>query len=76
MNKEHQITWMLAGGGREMNALLPVEVRQRAGHRIGLLMHQSGQLREAGAKGAVRSKEIAAEVRARLGKEKSPLKSG
>ena len=31
VSKEHQITWMLNGGGREMGALQPIEARRQAG---------------------------------------------
>jgi hypothetical protein len=68
LNKEHHIAWMYAGGAREMNALLPDEVRERGGRTTGKRAHESGRLKEASLKGAARSKEIAATVRTRLGK--------
>lgn len=67
VNKEHQLAWMYAGGARELNSLLPHEVRERGGHTSGTLASQSGRLREASVKGGQRSKEIAAKVRSRRG---------
>lgn len=66
LNKAHHLAWMYAGGAREMNALLPDEVRQRGGQTTGREAHNSGRLKEAARKGGARSREIAAEVRARL----------
>lgn len=65
VNKEHQLDWMLAGGAREMNALQPVEAKQLGGAVAGREAVTSGRLAEAGEKGAVRSREIADEFRAR-----------
>jgi len=65
VDKEHQLEWMVAGGARELNALLPDEVRQRGGAVAGRAVAQSGQLAEAGRKGAARAAEIAAAWRAR-----------
>jgi hypothetical protein len=56
---------MHAGGAREMNALLPDEVRERGGRTAGRRLHASGQLQAAANKGGARSREIAADVRAR-----------
>jgi hypothetical protein len=67
LSKEHQLAWMYAGGAREMNALLPTEVRERGGHTAGTQAHRSGRLRRASAKGAKRSKQIARDVRKRRG---------
>jgi hypothetical protein len=55
------------GGAREMNALLPLEVRQRGGHTAGTMHVESGVQAKASKKGAARSREIAAAVRARRG---------
>jgi hypothetical protein len=65
VNKEHQLAWMMAGGAREMNALLPDEVRERGGHTSGTQAVASGRLRDAGEKGAARSREIAVAFRRR-----------
>lgn len=65
VNKEHQLTWMMAGGAREMNALLPDEVRERGGHTAGTQAAQSGRLRDAAEKGAARSREITAQFHAK-----------
>lgn len=65
VNKSHQLAWMYAGGAREMNALLPDEVRERGGRTTGRRAAASGRLRDAGAKGAARSREIAEEFRRR-----------
>jgi hypothetical protein len=65
VNKEHQLMWMHAGGAREMNALLPDEVRQQGGRTAGKQLAASGQLQEAAKKGGARSREIAAKVRAK-----------
>lgn len=64
LNKEHQLAWMHAGGAREMNSLLPDEVRQRGGHTAGMRLATSGQLREFAKKGGAKSREIADMVRA------------
>src|SRR5688572_24353929 len=42
----HQLRWMAAGGAREMNALLPHEVRQRGGHTSGTRAAESGRHRQ------------------------------
>ncbi|OLD96326.1 MAG: hypothetical protein AUI36_45865 [Cyanobacteria bacterium 13_1_40CM_2_61_4] len=63
VDKEHQLTWMYAGGARELNALLPAEVRARGGHTAGAQAHRSGRLRRAGAKGGKRSQQIARDFR-------------
>ena len=47
VNKEHQLAWMVAGGAREMNALLPDEARARGGHVAGTIAFNSGRLKEA-----------------------------
>jgi general stress protein YciG len=65
VNKEHQLDWMDRGGASEMNALLPVEVRQRGGHTTGVKAVESGRLLEAARKGGARSREIAARFRAK-----------
>ncbi len=65
VNKEHQLAWMMAGGAREMNALLPDEVRERGGHTAGVQAAASGRLQEASEKGAARSREIALAFRRR-----------
>ena len=59
VNKEHQLTDMYAGRARELQAMLPVEVKQRSGRAAGRKAVESGRLREAGLKGAARAKEIA-----------------
>lgn len=71
VNKEHQIDWMFAGGAREMGALEPLEGRQRGGSIVGRRLAESGQLQEAGRKGAQRSREIGERVRARRRQSKS-----
>lgn len=63
VDKRHQLEWMAAGGAREMNALLPAEVRQAGGRTAGLAQAASGALAEAGRKGAMRAQEIAEEWR-------------
>jgi hypothetical protein len=63
VNKSHQLLWMAAGGAKEMNALLPDEVRERGGRTTVRRAAASGRLREAGVKGAARSREIADEFR-------------
>lgn len=59
VNKEHQLEWMMNGGASEMNALMPDEARVRGGQTTGRQSVESGRLREAGIKGAIRSREIA-----------------
>jgi hypothetical protein len=46
VDKEHQLEWMLAGGGRELNALQPFEAKQRGGKVAGDLGVSTGQLAE------------------------------
>ncbi len=68
--KEHQLEWMAAGGATELNALLPDEVRRRGGAAAGRAVADSGQLAEAGRKGAARAAEIAAAWRIRQGRKR------
>lgn len=63
VNKSHQLAWMAAGGARELNALLPLEVRERGGRTTGRRAAASGRLREAGVKGIARIREITNEFR-------------
>lgn len=63
VDKIHQLAWMHAGGARELNALLPDDVRRRGGRTSGRLAQQSGRLADAARKGGTRSREIAAEFR-------------
>jgi hypothetical protein len=61
VDKEHQLTWMAAGGAAELGA---ISGRQAAA---------SGRLRKAGLKGAARAREIAEKFRMRsLGGGGSP----
>ena len=70
VNKEHQLTWMHAGGAREMGALQPVEAKAKGGSIAGRASVTSGRLEEAGRKGAARSREIADQFkRGRSGRE-------
>lgn len=62
VNKVHQLQWMAAGGARELNAMLPDEVRVRGGQTVGRRLHASGQLKRSAEKGGARSREIAAEL--------------
>ncbi len=59
VNKEHQLTWMAAGGAREIGALEPPEARARGGHVAGTILRDTGQLADAGRKGGQKAKEIA-----------------
>jgi hypothetical protein len=65
VDKDHQLAWMTAGGASEMNALQPVEAKVRGGRTSGAEAAASGRLIEAGAKGAEKSREIAARWRER-----------
>ncbi len=65
VNKEHQLEWMNNGGARELNALLPQEVRVRGGQTAGEAAILSGRLLGAAQKGGARSHEIAENVRAK-----------
>ncbi len=69
IDKEHQIEWMLAGGGRELNARQSLEAKRSGGQTAGHRAAASGRLAEAGQMGALRSQEIAREVRQRLAAE-------
>lgn len=63
VNNEHQLTWMNAGGARELNALMPDEARILGGQVAGRQAAQSGRLLEAAALGGKRSREIAEAMR-------------
>lgn len=65
VDKEHQLTWMSAGGAREIAALQPIEDKQRGGRVAGEQAAKAGRLMEAAAKGGARSREIAEAVRAK-----------
>ena len=65
VDKEHQLAWMLAGGARELNALLPSEVRVRGGQTAGNAAKSNGVLAEASKKGADRVRELTKEFHAR-----------
>jgi len=60
---EHQLEWMIAGGAREMNALQPIEAKEKGGSVAGKQAAETGRLREASLKGAARLREIAARYR-------------
>jgi hypothetical protein len=66
IDKEHQLTWMHAGGAREIAALQPIEDKQCGGRIAGEQAAQSGRLAKAAFKGGARSREIAEEPRVRL----------
>lgn len=51
VDKEHQLTWMHAGGAREIAALQPIEDKQRGGRIAGERAAQSGRLADAAVKG-------------------------
>ena len=59
VNKEHQLTWMVSGGAKELNALMPEAARARGGHIAGRIAANSGRLRKAAEKGGAKSREIA-----------------
>ena len=63
VNKEHQLDWMLHGGAKELNALLPPEARKKGGEVAGQQAAESGRLLDAAQKGGARSREIAEKVR-------------
>jgi hypothetical protein len=65
VDKEHQLTWMHAGGAREIAALQPLEDKQRGGRIAGERAARSGRLADAAVKGGARSREIAEELRAK-----------
>jgi len=65
VNKEHQIAWMLDGGGREMNALMPDAARELGGKVSGQLAAATGRLKDASTLGGARSREIARAFRAK-----------
>ena len=71
VNKEHQLRWLVAGGGAELNALLPAEVRTRGGQTAGAVAAKSGRLAEASQKGAAKVRSISAEFRAAHAKSKA-----
>ena len=65
LNKEHQLDWMVRGGARQLNALLPLEARVKGGEIAGQHAASSGRLLEAAYKGGAISHQIAEEFRAR-----------
>ena len=65
VDKEHQLSWMLAGGARELNALLPEKARVLGGQIAGREAASSGRLLDAAKKGGARSREIADDFRRR-----------
>ena len=71
VNKEHQLRWMVAGGASQMNALQPVEAKQRGGHTAGTTLAATGQLAEASKKGAAAVRAITEQFRARRSGEAS-----
>ena len=71
VNKEHQLAWMMNGGAKELYALMPDEARVRGRKAAGTLAVESGWLREAGLKGANRSREIAEQFRSQLSQQES-----
>lgn len=64
VNKEHQLRWMSNGGARELNALQPLEAKERGGQVAGSQAAANGRLVEASKKGAARAREIAERFRA------------
>lgn len=64
VNKIHQLNWMNNGCAREMNSLLPNEVRVRGGITAGRQAAESGRLRAAGLIGGERSRQMAEQWRA------------
>jgi len=67
VDKEHQLDWMLAGGARDIGAMQPPDARAEGGRTAGRQRAMSGDLLEAGRKGAERARAIAEEWRARRG---------
>ncbi len=65
VDKEHQLRWMVAGGAREIGALQPHEAKVKGGTVVGHEAAASGRLRVASTKGATRTREIAADFRAK-----------
>ncbi len=70
VNKEHQLEWMLNGGAREMNALLPDEARALGGHVSGKIAVATGRQKKMAAAGAKRSRELAETFKARRNNKK------
>lgn len=70
VNKEHQLQWMAAGGAGELNALQPLEAKERGGHTSGARALESGRLADASKKGGAKSREIAEKFRGVQGKGK------
>jgi hypothetical protein len=66
VNKEHQLAWLNAGGARELNAMLPEEVRVRGGKTAGRISVESGHLHEARPLSVIRVREITAKFRKNL----------
>ena len=65
VNKDHQLRWMVSGGAKELNAMMPDEARAEGGRVAGTMAAQSGRLCVAAAKGGERSREIAEAFRSR-----------
>lgn len=65
VNKKHQLNWMLRGGAREMNSLLPDEPRVKGGTVAGQQAAASARLVDAAQKGGAASRKIGERVRAK-----------
>lgn len=66
VNKEHQLAWLHAGGARELNAMLPDEVRIRGGKTAGRISADTGHLDEVRHLSVARTHEITEQFRKKL----------
>jgi hypothetical protein len=64
VDKEHQLRWMSNGGASLLNALQPLEAKERGGHVAGSQAAESGRLADASRKGGAKAREIAERFRA------------
>jgi hypothetical protein len=65
VNKVHQLEWMASGGARELNALQPVEAKEKGGAVSGKKAAESGRLDEMRPKAIEAVREITERWRGR-----------
>jgi hypothetical protein len=65
VDKEHQLEWMVAGGAKELNALVPIEAKSKGGRTAARNSVQDGRWAQARQLGPKRAMEIAAAFRQR-----------
>lgn len=62
VDKVHQLQWMRHGGAKQLNALQPIDAKERGGHISGTRAAESGRLAEAAKLGGAKAREIALRI--------------